>query len=197
MSIITQVEVYVRSKYASEFWRDFPYHNLDHTVSVVDLCIEISNALKLSSKSCELLTIAAWFHDLGYSLSYTQHESASKILASEFLTKYAYDETNIQIILELIESTRVDYTDQKNILEEVLFDADRGSIGQDNFHKLGNKLRREWIIHDFALFSDHGWNALQVNYIENTKFKTSYSKEKFEAQRLINLNQAKKICLQH
>lgn len=149
--------------------------------------------MKLSDHDLELLVVAAWFHDLGYSNSYTQHEHESKLIAERFLQENNYDSQDIQVVLDLIESTRVDYLIQKNILEEVLFDADRGSIGQLNFFELGNDLRNEWVIHDFALFSDEGWNALQVKYLENTQFKTSYSKKKFGKQRLVNLEHAKKL----
>lgn len=191
MSLIEAVEKHARKEFSKKVWETFPYHNLTHTEFVVDLCKEMSDALELPPDQVEILLIAAWFHDLGYTNSYPMHEAASQDLAKEYLEKAGYEKHSIRTICELIESTRVDYFNHKTLLEQIMFDADRGSVGQPDFFALGDKLRDEWDMHDFALFSDEGWNALQVRYLENTQFKTSYSIKKYGKQRLSNLRQAK------
>lgn len=192
MSLLDKVEKHARKEFRKAVWKSFPYHNLAHTESVVALCTEIAEAMELDDDQIEILIIAAWFHDLGYSDSYAHHEEASKEMAEAYLNNHGCKKGAIQTILDVIESTRVDYARHKSTLEQIMFDADRSSIGHPNFFIFGNLLRKEWEEHDFALFSDEGWNALQVRYLENTQFKTSFSQQKFGHQRLINLDLAKK-----
>ncbi len=192
MSILERVEKHARKEFKRNTWKEFPYHNLTHTESVVSLCKEITASMNLKKRDVELLLIAAWFHDLGYSKSYANHEDASKKMAKKYLQKEGYDSSGIKAIMKLIDSTRVDHTSYRGKLEKIMFDADRGSIGQPNFYELGNLLRKEWETHQFALFSDDGWNALQVRYLENTQFKTDYSRMKYGPQRLKNLEEARK-----
>lgn len=195
MTLIDKVEKYARKEFGKKLWRDFPYHNLQHTESVVELCSEIGKAVGLPPDQFEFLIVAAWFHDLGYSVSYAHHEAASKEMAAHFLNGIDYPGSSVDTVLQVIESTRVDYPRHDSLLEQIMFDADRRSIGMQEFFDLGNLLRKEWEQHDFALFSDAGWYALQVRYLENTQFKTPYSIKKFGSQYRANLDQARQNAM--
>ena len=43
------------------------YHNLDHTREVVSAASEIGSSSDLEDEDMELIILAAWYHDLGYS----------------------------------------------------------------------------------------------------------------------------------
>ena len=82
------------------------FHNLEHTIDVVEETEEIANNSDVSKADLELLLIAAWFHDTGHTETYEGHEEVSCRLAREFLEKESYPEKKIEQIFQLIQTTK-------------------------------------------------------------------------------------------
>src|ERR1700743_1333174 len=61
-----RVAEYVTGLYNSPDVPHYPYHNLEHTVGVVDHSKEIAAHYRLDANDSLVLVVAAWFHDVGH-----------------------------------------------------------------------------------------------------------------------------------
>ena len=89
---------------------------------VVKATIEITGESNFSPKQLEVVTLAAWFHDCGYTNTHRNHEDSSKTIAADFCAN-AIIEEDIRQVLACIEATRFPQN-PKSPEEEVLADAD-------------------------------------------------------------------------
>ncbi|MCG9910163.1 MAG: HD domain-containing protein [Flavobacteriales bacterium] len=170
LKIKEYVERFLTENLAPELY----YHDVEHTKQVVSAVEEIGVGEGLDAETIELLKIAAWFHDTGYTKKYIGHEDESKEIARSYLSAIGYDEHKIQRICSLIDATRYKH-EPENIEEACLLDADRLSVGKVSFILRGEKLRREWEIFMNKFHSDQEWYEVQVNYLKETVFYTNYA----------------------
>ena len=68
-NLIEEISVYINNLFETKLNPDFVYHNLQHTKDVVDAGLEIAEGTGITKEDKELVLIAAWFHDSGYSKS--------------------------------------------------------------------------------------------------------------------------------
>ena len=120
----------------------FLYHNLRHTQRVVDSTKELIEGEKIGNEESKLLLVAAWFHDLGYTVSYENHEEHSCQLSRGFLTKHNCTPTFITNVCNLILATKKWY-EPKNELEKIIRDADSSHFHVKNFMATTALLREE------------------------------------------------------
>lgn len=122
-NIVDIVREYVLEILSGKLPDDMSFHTVMHTQEVVKTAIEIAGECHCSPKQLEVVTLAAWFHDCGYTTTFTNHEDGRKTIAVDFLRQYNYPEENIKQVLACIEVTRFP---QNPISpeEEVLADAD-------------------------------------------------------------------------
>ena len=64
--IINEVSTYCKEILISGKCASLPFHNLTHTMEVVDAVKKISEKEGISADEREILVIAAWFHDNGF-----------------------------------------------------------------------------------------------------------------------------------
>jgi HD superfamily phosphodiesterase len=185
--LLREVEGFVRSEYSKPGWQDFPYHNISHTESTVQEVAQLAKNSNVKKEKLENLLIAAWFHDLGYSLDNQNHESKSAQLAQEFLTKKQLDSSRIEIIQDLILSTSAHYSSFDSVSKEILHDADLSSAGMKGFAKRSNLLRQEWQDKFDKSYSDDEWNELQIDYLSSLGYKSIAGIEKYDKRRQKNL----------
>ena len=63
----------------------FVFHNLEHTLQVVNAAVEIEGYYQLNDDDQFVLFISAWFHDTGFSTGHSEeHEKESIKLAENF-----------------------------------------------------------------------------------------------------------------
>ena len=65
----------------------FLYHNYKHTQEVVANAEILANADNLNEEEKEILLVACWFHDSGYTEDIMLHEEKSCEIAAEFLKR--------------------------------------------------------------------------------------------------------------
>ena len=80
-TILQKVIAEVERILQSELAKGFVYHDLAHTRSVVNYCEEFAKHYQVADGDQEILAIAAWFHDIGYSKVYIGHEDESELIA--------------------------------------------------------------------------------------------------------------------
>ena len=74
------------------------YHDFNHTLRVVKNCEEIAKGEKISEQDMQDLKIAAYFHDVGYTISNKDHEQRSAKICSEYLNNNGTDQKRIDKI---------------------------------------------------------------------------------------------------
>jgi uncharacterized protein len=165
----------------------FLYHNLQHTKDVVNIITDIADNSGVNEESKELLLIAAWFHDTGYPEDIPYHEEKSTEIAREYLNKINYPSGKIEIIKNLILSTRMPQN-PKTKLEEIICDADIAYIGQNDLMNRIALLRNEWEQTINQKYTDTEWLKKNINFIEANSFHTDYAKSKYGDNRKKNLS---------
>ena len=119
------------------------YHNVEHTKRVVQNVERIGKHEGVSEKDLDILRIIAWFHDLGYSVSYIEHEDASIAITISFLRNEGMEEDFIDTIISGINATRVPQRPMTK-LERIIADADLFDLGSDHYFEKSQQLFDEW-----------------------------------------------------
>ena len=162
-NVINEVEKFVYNFLSEKLHANYVYHNLSHTQRVVEKTIEISEDSDIKGDDLENLVIAAWFHDVGFTVSDENHEEESIKIASEFLKSHKFNEERIATIGELILATRMNSI-PKNKLEEVLRDADSAHLASGNFFDYTSLLRKEWELVLEKTYSNKEWITLNLAF---------------------------------
>ena len=184
--LLRKVREYVEEIFRNNTHPENCYHNLVHTKEVVSAAREIAHAEKIDEEDEELILIAAWFHDSGCVDDCKGHEVISSKFAQSFLKSLNYPEEKINKIISLIKATKVPQK-PKNILEEVLCDADLHHLGTEEFKEKGDLLRMEFEKRGEATFSEEKWLHHSLEFMKNHKFFTKTAREKYGVQRKNNL----------
>jgi adenylate cyclase len=182
----------VKRKLSKDLPDTLTYHNLEHTVRVVEAAKEIGLAEGLRGEALENLLIAAWFHDIGYLKNYVGHEEESQQMAQRFLEEIMVDETRIAKIQRLIMATKFRHAPSDH-LEKILIDADRVAMGASYFIPLGEHLRQEWGTYLQKTYTDLEWTEVQLQYLEETQFFTTYAGFTYGFERQNNQRRLKAI----
>ncbi len=159
----------------------FSYHNIDHTIDVMQAAESIAGKEGINGNDKRLLLTAALFHDTGFLNSREEHETISCYIARQYLPDYNYQPAEIDLICGIIMATRIPQSPQ-NRLGEILADADLDYLGRDNFfilsHRLFTELQAEGIIKD-----EEEWNKEQADFIGDHKYFTETSIKLRQAKR--------------
>ncbi len=167
------------------------YHNYAHTAYVVEIARKIAEAQELSEEKKELVQIAAWFHDLGYSEKSNGHEAISQEIAQKFLREQKLAEPALQEILLSIGATKIPQSPQSE-LSMILCDADLAHLAEEDFFDRCTPLRAEWEAERGNLMSDTEWLEINQNFMEGHKYFTEYGKEALNPAMRENLRQVEK-----
>jgi len=185
-NILKSVEQYVFDTLKSGTPSEFVYHDINHTTEVVEACEKIGKKSGLSDDDIEILLIAAWFHDVGYLETSEQHEEQSAKAARKFLEENNYPEKKINRITSAIMSTKLP-TSPKDLLEEVLCDADLLHVGKEEFFDKSDLFRAELERRNKKPMDDIFWLNKNIDFVTSHKFYTQFAREQFEEQKNTNL----------
>ncbi|MDB5263783.1 MAG: metal dependent phosphohydrolase, partial [Adhaeribacter sp.] len=172
--------------------KNFPYHNLEHTQMVVKTAAELAQIMILTPEEMEIVMIAAWFHDTGYSIKYLGHEDASQQIARNFLTQQQVTPEFIDAVLKCIQATEMPQN-PANILEKIICDADLAHLASPDFLKTQDCLRREFEIYFKKVFTDKEWLTNSLSFLNNHRYHTSYTQERWEPEKLKNIQLLKNL----
>lgn len=157
----------------------YTYHNLDHTLGVVDAVEKLSKAIDVNTEDRLLLLTSAILHDTGFTISSEEHEFHSCQIARQILTEYLYSSEDIEKICKLIMATKAPVKPD-SILEKILCDADMSYISTDQYYIQAERLKSELInLGKLSEISD--WKKLQMEFLIQHKFYTEPAKEWYGA----------------
>lgn len=165
--IVLEAEKFIYNLFSEELNSNYVYHNLAHTQRVVDKVQEISENVQVSEKNQEDLLLAAWFHDAGYTVHPTNHEVESVKIAKKFLTTKNYDEDRITTVARIILATKLGTT-PKDLLEQIIADADCSHLAEKSFFDSTSLLRKEWELTSGKEITEEDWVLSNITFFTKT-----------------------------
>ncbi len=161
------------------------YHNVKHTVDVVTEVELMGWAEGCSDEEMLLLKTAGLFHDAGHTIEYDNHEYHGTQMAREILPEFSYSQQQIDTICDIIMATKLP-PQPKNLLQEIICDADLDYLGRSDFIPVSNTLYDELKAQN-KIGSLNDWNKLQVKFISGHQYFTK------TARSLREVNKQKQI----
>lgn len=184
--VIDSASEYVRQLLANELSSGFHFHHIVHTEYVVNACQEIGLNSQLTTQELQTLTLAAWFHDTGYTLNYTGHELASITIAKQFLAQYPIPTHQLMAIEACIKATQ--YPQQPtNLVEMVICDADFYHFSAPNYIDFAENLKKEWEEKLALYYNSQQWNTVNLNLLKNHSYFTPYGQKILQSKKEENI----------
>jgi class 3 adenylate cyclase len=146
------------------------YHNVKHTIDVINQVELIGYGEGVDDEAILLLKTAALFHDAGHIIAYDNHEYYGTQLAKEYLPKFKYNQKQIDRICDLIMSTKIP-PEPSNLLEKIMCDADLDYLGRSDFIPVSNTLYNELKAQD-KIGDINEWNKIQLRFISHHQYFT-------------------------
>ncbi|WP_087524282.1 HD domain-containing protein [Gilvibacter sp. SZ-19] len=190
--MIKNVATYCTEVLTTSKCKELPFHNLIHTKEVVQNVKYLCAAMDIDDKDTEILIVAAWFHDTGFSKVYKGHEEESKRIATAYLRKQNANQDFIDKVCNCIEATKMPQC-PTTALAELLCDADIFHISNAHFFYRKLLLRREWEVFCNNKVTDLEWHRLNLDFLQKHHFSTAYGKDTLEQGKQENISKVKQI----
>lgn len=184
---IEEVKEYVADFITDHFSEQICYHNIDHTLEVVEASEIIGKKCDISDHEMEIVIVAAWFHDTGYYLGCENHEAASAQIAANFLDKKGKDIGFTKAVKGCIMATEIPQR-PKNLLEKIICDADLYHLATEKFFEKSELLLKEFSFTNQNM-TPEGWLHQSKEFVEAHQYHTRFGKEKLYPQLKKNLKQ--------
>lgn len=163
------------------------YHCKAHTRDVELQVLAIADREGVSDlNDLFCLQVAALYHDNGFLETYSHHEEASCQIFLQDADAFGISAANQKVILELIMATKVPQQPHSH-LEQIICDADLDYLGRDDFFRIGDTLRKEFI-HYGVVADDAGWEKLQLKFLQSHRFHTQSSQTLREPVKQMHLS---------
>lgn len=183
---------YITSKLADELNPDLSYHNIDHTLDVLNAASHLAVRESISQHETTLLETAALFHDSGMLHTYNGHEEASVKIVKETLPDFGYTPEDISAISDMIITTKLPQSASTH-LEKILCDADLDYLGREDFFMIAHQLQYEWNILEIRKTTLREWYELQIMFLEEHTFFTLSAQKLRNEKKADNLKQVKEL----
>lgn len=187
-----QARIYAENRLEQELSPSLVYHGVAHTRNEVVPAVEMLAGVEgIRGEALYLLLTAAWFHDIGHVEQARNHELIGARIAEEVLPAFGYIEEQVAIIRRTILATELPQS-PRNILEEILADADLDVLGRADFMKRNGDLRRELASLDEE-FTDEVWYRGQLKFVEGHHYFTASARSLRDSQKLLNIAELRKV----
>lgn len=187
-SLIQETEQFVIDLLSEKLDKNFVYHNIAHTQRVVEKSLELIEGESFSEEQQQILTLAAWFHDVGYTVNPENHEEESVKIAADFLKNKEVKESVIDEVSKLIASTKMGAKPVTK-LEKVLRDADCSHVGSKNYTDFNELLRKERELVCEKKIKTVEWDDSNLDFLTKHRFYTSKASKLWEKQKSKNIAQ--------
>ena len=186
-----QIEKYVTGLFEKMQSPALVFHNLDHTRSVVKHTLEIASHYNLSDREMLILIAAAWFHDTGYlNGDPEKHEEKGCQIMKDFMKSLIEDESIFEEIHAVVMATKFP-RNPKNLLQEIICDADTYQFGTKKFKKTNNKVQEE-LKQRTGEADDVKFRHETIQLLKSHVFYTSYCRDRLNDGKKKNLQQLEK-----
>ena len=184
--LFTSIKQPILSRLKDELDSRLGYHNIAHTLDVLEQAEVIAIQEKVTDKhDVLLLKTAAIFHDSGFLFVYKNHEEKGCEIASESL-KNVFSEEDIKKVCGMIMATKIPQT-PNTLLEQIICDADLDYLGRNDFEPISRNLYKEFLT--FKIIpKDMIWDHIQIRFFESHHYFTGTSISKRNGEKLKHLN---------
>lgn len=158
------------------------FHNMHHTLNVVQATVKIGRAEALSESELEIVILAAWFHDAGHITCYEGHEEISITLAEDWLKKQGYPAERIAAVGRCIQATTMPQQPADR-LECVICDADLSHLAFPLYDHYQDLLREEWKLRLGIEMTDAEWREHNANFLREHHYWTAYGRRHLAAKK--------------
>lgn len=188
-ALLAATQKYVINHLNDHLDKTLVYHNLAHTLRVVEKTKELIEAAALEDEAAAELVLAAWFHDTGFTDKIDGHEEKSAEFAAVFLEQQKAPKKLIEKVTSLILATRMDH-EPKTELQKIIRDADCSHIGSKGFVEQTELLRKEWELTLDKKLSETQWLDENIDFLTNKhRFYSDVASENWDKQKAKNLAQ--------
>ncbi len=190
--LLSAVRNFVTDLFTNKLDPRFVFHNLEHTEEVADACSRIADHYALGEEDRFVLSIAAWFHDTGYTSGHPEgHEDVSVQIASDFLHQHNVEETIIQRVNSAIQATKMPQTPLSQV-EKIICDADLMHLATEDFNAKNQLLKQERENLLDTKITKKEWRKGNIQFLESHKYFTDYGQQYLEPKKVENLNTLRK-----
>ena len=184
--LFTSIKQPILSRLENELDPRLDYHNITHTLDVLEQAEILAKQEKVTDRhDLLLLKTAAVFHDSGFLFVYKNHEEKGCEIASESL-RNVFSEEDIKKVCGMIMATKIPQS-PNTLLEQIICDADLDYLGRNDFEPISRNLYKEFII--FKIIpEDIIWDHIQIKFFESHHYFTGTSISKRNGEKLKHLN---------
>jgi predicted metal-dependent HD superfamily phosphohydrolase len=188
--ILKKTEHYVTGLFETMKDDHLVFHNLKHTQTVVKRAEEIGKYYNLAERDSTIIYIAAWFHDTGHLFTEPEkHEEMGVDVMRKFMDENSSDAEMPNEIAECIMATKFP-RHPKNLLSQIICDADTYHFGTKEFKKTNKQVRQE------DELRGHHWDKKDyitstLSFLEQHVFYTDYCKQLLTEQKELNMKKLK------
>lgn len=190
---IKHVEKYIRELFSDKLNKHYTYHSLEHTLDVVSKVKEYSLLCEISKLNCNLLEVAAWFHDTGFTIDHIEHEALGVEIFNTYIEPFKLAEEDVSFVQKAILVTKI--PQQPNtIFEKIICDADLDYLGRSDFEKISPLLFSEWVnIGKLDQGDDDTFNTIQVQFLSKHSYHLDAVKALRDKGKAKNLRKVKRL----
>ena len=150
------------------------YHTDNHALNIMNAVEVLGFGEEIYNEDILLLKTAALLHDIGFIEQYHDNEKIGARYAKEMLPDYGFSEDQIEKVQRLILATTFD-SKPRDILEEIMKDADLDYLGRDDFEEISRKLMNEYLEHNIVQTKKE-FLKNQVKFLKTHMFITDTAK---------------------
>jgi predicted metal-dependent HD superfamily phosphohydrolase len=172
---------YIESRVLRDWPEGLSYHSAEHIHDVYSAAERLAASEGVNGKDLDLLRTAALYHDVGFVKMAKNHEARSCDIARESLPGFGYNDEDIERICGMIMATNIPQ-EPRDLLEEILADADLDYLGRDDFWTIGALLYNE-LRHYGVISNVDQWNGLQIRFLEQHHYFTRTALETRKANK--------------
>ncbi len=190
LDIVSRTKEFATDILVNKLPEELTYHNLSHTEEVVSSAMQIADLSSLDADSNEILMVAAWLHDIGYTKTYDDHEARSIEMALPFLQEQNYPEEKVAAVVQCIEATKMPQS-PKNLICEIICDSDLANLGKESYFRNSQLIRDEWATRCPEKDKKGDWLSHEIEFLEGHTYFTQAAKDLFQSKKEENIKTLK------
>jgi predicted metal-dependent HD superfamily phosphohydrolase len=187
-NLLEIVEAHVMEHFRRHVDEEYVFHDFQHTYGVVEAADKIAEYYNLTPTDRQIVLLATWFHDLGYSEGWQGHEARSAQYAADFLRQHELEPGIIDQVKGCIQATRLPQNPQ-NLLEEIVCDADLSHLGNSYYWDRCGRVRQEFALTRGMIMSDQEWIDFELDFMLKHNYHTEAAYELFGEEKEKHIRQ--------
>ena len=164
---------HVLAKLKRELPQYLAYHEMNHTLDVLNVCEQYIGRENLSEEDRYTLRMGAIVHDMGFLVGASNHEAVGAGMAEVLMKDLGIEQRIIDQVKGLVMATKIPQT-PLNDLQKIICDADLDYLGRDDYPTISVKLFAE-LKHMNVITTEQQWKDLQINFLKSHHFHTPYA----------------------